>query len=176
VTGIKRHILVVDDTEDNRTLLEHFLQTSGFETQTAAGGEEALELIAEDPPAAILLDMMMPVVSGIDVVRRLRGEERFAGLPVIMVTARSESRDIVEALRAGASDYVTKPIDFNVLMARLDTHLRLARLQQEAAEMSERLLAEIQAARAVQETLLPGEKTLASLPDSYGLRLRGPPW
>jgi len=173
MSGGKRHILVVDDTEDNRVVLDHFLRDSGYETTLAANGEQALASLAANPPAAVLLDVMMPGLSGLDVLKRIRQNAATQTLPVIMVTARSESRNIVEALRAGASDYVSKPIDFDVLIARLETHLRLARLQGELAERNRELLAQMRAARAVQESLLPTDDRVMSLPSSYGLAVAG---
>lgn len=173
MSGSKRHILVVDDTEDNRIILEHFLRDSGHEVTLASNGDQAMAALAASVPSAVLLDVMMPGVSGLDVLRQIRRNPATQSLPVIMVTARSESRHIVEALRAGANDYVSKPIDFDVLMARLETHLRVARLQGELADRNRELLAQMRAARAVQESLLPADERVASLPSSYGLAVAG---
>ena len=130
----KTRILVVDDTKVNRTILEARLKEEGYEVTCAPDGRIALELLglAQESPSpnlddygAILLDIMMPEIDGLEVLRKVR--ERFSSLelPVIMTTAKNESVDIVEALRAGANDYVTKPTDMGVLKARLETHLKL---------------------------------------------------
>lgn len=127
-------ILVVDDDVLNRKMLSVRLQTEGYEVQTAAGGREALDLLAGRSINLMILDVMMPDMSGLEVLRILRTIRTIAELPVIMATARSESSDIVEALAAGANDYVTKPIDFPVLLARMRTHLRLQSLTREKDE------------------------------------------
>ncbi|HEY4642600.1 MAG TPA: response regulator [Thermoanaerobaculia bacterium] len=133
-------ILVVDDNALNRALLEEELTHRGFEVRMAAGGEEALELIALEPFDLILLDIMMPDVDGIQVLRKVR--ERWSGieLPVIMTTARADRRDIVNALESGANDYVTKPIDLPVLLARVRTQLALASASKDLRTAQQRIL------------------------------------
>ncbi|MAW88866.1 MAG: GGDEF domain-containing response regulator [Phyllobacteriaceae bacterium] len=116
-------ILVVDDVADNRDILTRRLVRRGFEVVEAAGGQEALMQVDEQPFDVILLDIMMPDLSGNEVLRRIR--ERFSNteLPVIMVTAKSQSEDVVESLNLGANDYVTKPVDFAVAIARINSHV-----------------------------------------------------
>jgi signal transduction histidine kinase len=106
------------------------LQRAGYQVVTAAGGREALAAVEGRSFDLVLLDVMMPEVSGLDVLAELRRRFSVAELPVIMATARNESTDVVEALRLGANDYVTKPIDFPVLLARARTQLELRRLAQ----------------------------------------------
>ncbi len=171
--GIKGHILVVDDNEDNRIILEHFLENAGYAVETAANGREGLDAIRQARPAAVLLDVMMPKMSGLEVLQQLRGESATESLPVIMVTARSESKNVVEALRAGASDFVSKPIDYDVLVARLETHLRLARMSRELTDANRQLLEQMRAARSVQESLMPKARVVESLPASYGIEIAG---
>lgn len=171
MAGIKRHILVVDDNEYNREILVQNLEDLGFECDQAADGHEALQKVSHTIPALVLLDVMMPGIDGFEVCRRLRAERRTSELPIIMVTARADSNDVVAGLRDGANDYVTKPVDIDVLMARIETHLRLQELREESRRTSRRLMRELAAARAVQESLLPNRHKLQSLPDSYGLRL-----
>jgi len=117
-------LLVVDDVDDNRDLLSRWLQKRGFEVLTAPDGAAALQLIASQPLDLVILDVTMPGMSGLDVLRELRKTRPAAELPVIMATARAQSEHMVEALDLGANDYVTKPIDFPVLHARVLATLR----------------------------------------------------
>ena len=121
-------LLVVDDNELNREMLSRRLQRKNYDVTVAAGGQEALDLIYKDDFDLVLLDIMMPDITGLEVLSTLRKQFSTAELPVIMATAKIQSEDIVAALNLGANDYVTKPIDFAVLLARVDTHLRLKNL------------------------------------------------
>lgn len=132
----KPRILVVDDMEDNRIVISRRLALRGYEVIEAASGGEAISLVATERPDAVLLDFMMPGLSGIDVLRSLRENYDASILPVIMVTARSEVEAVVQALDAGANDYVTKPISFPVLLARLTAQLDRSAAQRELAEMN----------------------------------------
>jgi DNA-binding response OmpR family regulator len=116
-------ILVVDDMEANRAVLARRLEKFGFAVISVDGGKAALGLLAQSVPDIILLDYMMPHMNGIEVLHELRGNPATKDVPVIMVTARAEGEATIEALAAGADDYVTKPIDFEVLRARIETHL-----------------------------------------------------
>jgi diguanylate cyclase (GGDEF)-like protein/PAS domain S-box-containing protein len=116
-------LLVVDDIEMNRDLLQRRLERRGVDVVTAASGLEALEVIRKGGVDLLLLDINMPDMDGMTVLRVIRETHTDSELPVIMVTARTDSRDVVNALRDGANDYVTKPIDFPVLYARIRTHL-----------------------------------------------------
>lgn len=120
-----RKILVVDDVADNRVILVRRLQRRGFDVVEADGGIRALELIAQEPFDLVLLDIMMPDLSGLEVLRRVREQHGSLALPVIMVTAKTQSEDVVKALAIGANDYVTKPVDIPVVFARVDTQLAL---------------------------------------------------
>jgi serine/threonine protein kinase len=126
-------LLVVDDNEMNRDLLSRRLERKGFQVRTAVDGMQALEMIGESPFDLVLLDVMMPGLTGLDVLRALRQTRSAIDLPVIMVTAKDESQDIVEALELGANDYVTKPIDFAVVLARVQAQLRLRAVSRQAA-------------------------------------------
>ncbi|MEM8986791.1 MAG: response regulator [Pseudomonadota bacterium] len=112
------YILVVDDSADNRAVLSRRLVRRNFVIKEADCGEEALKLIAEEEPALILLDLMMPGMSGIDVLNKVRETRDEGELPIIMVTARSENEMLTAAFEAGANDYVTKPISFPIVLAR----------------------------------------------------------
>jgi len=116
-------LLVVDDNDDNRDVLSRRLRQKGFVVDVAASGPDALACIERDRYDLVLLDVEMPGMSGLEVLRTIRARQSHAQLPVIMVTARSQGTDIVEALTLGANDYVTKPIDFPVALARIRTHL-----------------------------------------------------
>jgi CheY-like chemotaxis protein len=117
-------LLVVDDVDDNRDLLSRWLKKRGFEVATAASGAEALDVVARRSIDLVILDVTMPGMSGLEVLRELRKVSGAADLPVIMATARARSEHMVEALDLGANDYVTKPIDFPVLHARVLATLR----------------------------------------------------
>jgi DNA-binding response OmpR family regulator len=120
-------LLVVDDDPDNRDLLSRRLEREGWATRQADGGEAALEAVRAGGVDLVLLDLMMPGMSGLDVLKALRHTRSAAELPIIMVTASSDSDDVVEALGHGANDYVTKPIDFPVAVARIQAALRTRR-------------------------------------------------
>ena len=118
-------ILVVDDNEMNRDLLSRRLARKGFDVAVADSGEAALTWLDNNPCDLVLLDIMMPGLSGIEVLERLRTRLDVGELPIIMATAKGEQSDIVDALRRGANDYVTKPLEFPVVLARVNTQLAL---------------------------------------------------
>jgi two-component system alkaline phosphatase synthesis response regulator PhoP len=120
----RKHILVIDDEEDVLELLRCNLTSEGFSVATAADGEDGLKAVAQKMPDLILLDLMLPGMSGLDICRHLKKDPGTAGIPIIMVTARSEETDIVVGLELGASDYVTKPFSIKVLIARVHANLR----------------------------------------------------
>ena len=126
-------ILIVDDAVDTIWLLTHMLRNQGYEILPASSGGEALQVAAAERPDAILLDVMMPGMDGIEVCRRLKADERLAAIPVILTTARDLDEDIVEGLDAGADDYVTKPFSIRELLAR--AHAFLRRRQDTAPEV-----------------------------------------
>jgi CheY-like chemotaxis protein len=131
-------ILVVDDLPANRDLMVRRLERSGFSVVSAASGPEAIEIVRRGHVHLVLLDIMMPGMTGIDVLRTLRMTYSSAALPVVMVTAKTDSEDVVEALSLGANDYVTKPVDYPVALARIQTHLRTTKaLRVEAAQSIE---------------------------------------
>lgn len=139
-------LLVVDDEELNRDLLRRRLERHGYRVLTASGGPEALELVDRDDCAVMLLDSMMPGMSGLDVLRVVR--QRFSPdrLPIIMVTAKTQSEDIVEALELGANDYVTKPVDLPVALARIRTQVARRQADQARCESEERYSLAVQGA------------------------------
>ncbi len=117
-------VLVVEDEPAQAELLAYNLQREGFRVAMAGDGEEGLLLAGETVPDLVLLDWMLPLVSGIEVCRRLKAREATRAVPVIMLTARGEEGDRVRGLDTGADDYVVKPYSVNELMARVRARLR----------------------------------------------------
>jgi two-component system cell cycle response regulator len=138
--GGRTRVLIVDDHEDNIELLRARLEAWGFATESAGDGQEALNRIEQSPPDLILLDVMMPNIDGIEVARRVKGNHSLPFIPIIMQTALDATEDKVEGLEAGADDYITKPIDFAELKARLNSMLRIKRLQDALEERERQLL------------------------------------
>jgi two-component system, OmpR family, phosphate regulon response regulator PhoB len=120
----KPTVLVVEDEAPLLTLLRYNLEKQGFRVDEAADGEEALLRVAEGRPDLVLLDWMLPALSGIEVCRQLRRRPGTRDLPIIMVTARTEDQDAVRALDTGADDYISKPFAMDSLMARIRALLR----------------------------------------------------
>lgn len=119
-------ILVVEDEAAIATMLRYNLEKQGFRVEEATDGQEAIDRIAETTPDLVLLDWMLPVMSGIEVCRQIRRRPETRELPVIMLTARTEDQDAVRALNTGADDYITKPFGIEALMARIRALLRRA--------------------------------------------------
>ncbi len=126
-----QRILVVDDHPDNVEIIEARLTSRGYLVDTASNGEEALQRVRDNPPHLILLDVMMPVMDGFEVSRRIKRDPTLPYIPIILVTARGETEDKVEGLDAGADDYITKPLVFPELEARMRSMLRIKKLQDE---------------------------------------------
>jgi DNA-binding NtrC family response regulator len=135
-------LLVVDDDETNRDVLVHRLKRQGYGVTQAQSGEEALELVRARGFDLVLLDVMMPGLSGLEVLQTLRREHPLTELPVIMATARDQSGDVVQALQLGANDYVTKPFDFPVVLARVRTQLSLKRAVEQIGYLREEIQSE----------------------------------
>jgi|GEM_PF-2438145 len=121
----KGHILVVDDSEMNREVLSQRLQAKGFEVSVAIDGAQALAMIERNQYDLVLLDIVMPRMSGVEVLSEIRSKQALTDLPVIMQTAKSDSATVVQTLKLGANDYVIKGMEFDVLLARLQTHLHI---------------------------------------------------
>jgi len=131
-------VLVVEDEGAQREVLRYNLEAEGFRVAMAENGDEALLLVAEEKPDLIVLDWMLPNVSGIEICRRVKANPDTRNIPIIMLSARSEENDRVRGLETGADDYVVKPYSVVELMARLRTQLRRTR----PASMGERLVFE----------------------------------
>jgi sigma-B regulation protein RsbU (phosphoserine phosphatase) len=152
VTG---RLLVVDDNEMNRDMLSRRLGRRGHNVTTADGGQPALDLLEKEQFDLVLLDIMMPGIDGLEVLTRLRRTTSAVDLPVIMATAKDDSSDVVGALQAGANDYVTKPLDFPVVLARVQTQLSLKKTNEALAEAHGRMKRDLNAAARFQHSLLP---------------------
>jgi DNA-binding response OmpR family regulator len=118
-------ILVADDNPTNRDILQARLEANGYEVLHAGDGEQALSVTRERRPDLILLDIMMPKLDGIEVCRRVKADAALPFTPIILVTAKAETGDVVEGLDAGADEYLTKPIDQKALVARVKALLRI---------------------------------------------------
>ncbi|MFZ3582459.1 phosphate regulon transcriptional regulator PhoB [Loktanella sp. DJP18] len=121
------HVLIVEDEEAQREVLAYNLEAEGFRVTRAEDGEEGLLMVAEDAPDVMVLDWMLPRVTGIEVCRRLKMDPATRGIAIIMLSARSEEVDKVRGLETGADDYVTKPYSVTELMARVRSQLRRVR-------------------------------------------------
>ena len=131
-------LLIVDDNEMNRDMLARRLERKGYVVGLAENAKNLLQRVKQDAVDLVLLDIEMPVISGLDALKNLRGHYSAAELPIIMVTAKTQSDDIVRALDLGANDYLTKPIDFPVAVARIGTQLSHKKAQEALKESEER--------------------------------------
>ena len=172
-------LLIVDDNALNRNLLSRRLKRLGHEVAVAEDGKQALDAIAAKSFDVVLLDVMMPVIDGFEALKMLRRTHDQTALPVIMVTAKNQAEDIIMALDLGANDYVTKPIDFKVVAARVRTQLELKRsvdlIKQlehnlklrniELESANDRMKRDLEMAARVQQSGLP-----KTLPDIDGIK------
>lgn len=131
-------LLIVDDNEMNRDMLARRLEKKGYEVEVAESADQLLQRIKQDKPDIVLLDIEMPEISGLEALRILRETYSPIELPIIMVTAKNQTEDIVKALELGANDYLTKPVDFPVALARIATQLSHKRAQEALIESEER--------------------------------------
>ena len=139
----QRRVLIVDDIEDNRVLLERTLRSGGYVTVGVENGAKALACLSSETFDIVLLDWMMPGLSGLETLNIIRQTHHRNELPVIMCTAVGEEANIVDAMEAGANDYVLKPISLPVLRARMTAHLaqseEISNLSREKHESAQRL-------------------------------------
>jgi two-component system phosphate regulon response regulator PhoB len=124
---VKPVVVVIEDESALSTMLKYNLEHEGYRVATASDGEEALMLVGEETPDLILLDWMLPQISGIEICRRLRARAETASIPIIMLTARGEEADRIRGLDIGADDYITKPFSMTELLARIRAVLRRVR-------------------------------------------------
>src|SRR6202051_2055505 len=131
-------LLIVDDNEMNRDMLARRLERKGYVVGVAESAYQLLQRVRQDSADMVLLDIEMPDLSGLEALKMLRQAYSPIELPIIMVTAKNQSEDIVKALDLGANDYLTKPIDFPVALARIATQLSHKRAQEALRESEER--------------------------------------
>jgi CheY-like chemotaxis protein len=155
-------ILVVDDAPTNLQVLSGMLKDRGYKARPVPSGKLALQAARRDPPDLILLDINMPEMSGYEVCEHLKADDQLKGIPVIFISALTEQLDKVKAFAIGGVDYLTKPFQMEELQARVETHLKLRRLQIDLEEYSrhlesarERLKLDLELARGVQRGFLP---------------------
>ncbi len=129
-----QRILLADDNADMRDYLQRLLSQHGYEVETAADGLNALKAARASKPHLVLVDIMMPGLDGFELLHALRREAVLGGVPIILLSARAGEEARIEGMRAGADDYLTKPFSARELVARVESHLKMARLRQEAAE------------------------------------------
>ena len=164
----KRKIMVVDDEARNLRLMEALLVPEGYEVIQARDGEEALAKVRETSPDVILLDVMMPGLDGLEVVRRLRADEATTLIPLVMVTALNEVEDRVQALKAGADDFLTKPVDKTELKARVQSLVKVKAYNDHMRNYQKELESEV-AKRTEQLQQALEELKFASLETIYRL-------
>lgn len=151
-------ILIVDDTPDMVTLMAKAVRMEGYETIVASNGQEALELASTEQPDALLLDIMMPNMSGIEVLHRLKENPDICEIPVILVSAKSEDSDMIEGLGAGAHDYVTKPFKSTILAARLRSAVRIKESHDETVQINKQLQEEVAKRKRKEQELVQAQK------------------
>lgn len=128
---MNERILIVEDTPENIQALVGILKDKGYQTSIATNGKQALDLLERVRPDLVLLDIMMPEMDGFEACRRIKGNPAWRDIPIIFLTAKTETEDIVRAFELGAVDYVPKPFSAHELLARVNTHLTLDRLNRE---------------------------------------------
>jgi serine phosphatase RsbU (regulator of sigma subunit) len=148
-------ILIVDDNPANVEILQMRLAANNYEIITAADGEEGLAMARAKQPDLILLDIMMPKMDGIEVCRHIRADSALPFIPIIMVTAKADSKDVVAGLEAGGDEYLTKPVDHAALVARVKSMLRIKSLHDTVLEQSAQLKAQLETATKIQSLFWP---------------------
>jgi sigma-B regulation protein RsbU (phosphoserine phosphatase) len=148
-------ILIVDDNPANVEILQMRLLANDYDIITATDGEMGLALAGEKHPDLILLDIMMPKMDGLEVCRRLKGDPSLPFMPIILVTAKSESKDVVAGLEAGGDEYLTKPVDHAALVARVKSMLRIKLLHDTMLEQSSQLKIQLKTATKIQSLFWP---------------------
>ena len=173
MTTIQGRVLVVDDNPENRDMLSRRLARRGYTVAVAEDGHQALKMTEAQHFDLVLLDIMMPGISGLEILRTLRVRYSVADLPIIMATVKGQSSDIVEALQLGANDYVTKPLDFPVVLARVQTQLSLKRAKEQIEQLAEQLELRNRFIRETFGRYLSDEVVASLLDSSTGLQLGG---
>lgn len=171
-TDLKPTILIVEDEVGIARMIQVLLEARGFSTVVCHAGDEAILRMADTPVDLVLLDVMMPRMDGYEVCRRLKADEQWRHIPVIMLTAKDTTRDLVRGLEIGADDYITKPFNTEELIARIQVFLRIRRMSLELVRRNRELHSLNAVALAVSRTLSPEailDGALAGIMDSLGL-------
>lgn len=157
-------ILIVDDNLVNRKFLNRILKKQGYDLLEAKDGEEAIEIVSREMPDLILLDIMMPKKNGYEVCTELKRDSRFVNIPIIFISAKTETADKIRGLEFGGVDYVTKPFDRAEVLARVRVQLKIRDLitklisaNKDLLEKQERIDEDLEAAAGIQQSLLPSE-------------------
>jgi phosphoserine phosphatase RsbU/P len=169
VPEVRESILIVDDNPANLRLLSHLLTGHGYNVRAVTGGERALASAELHPPDLVLLDIRMPEIDGFEVCRRLKGNAKTLAAPVLFISALDDIGDKVSAFAAGGVDYITKPFQMEEVLARVETHLALRRLQRSLEEANRRMEQELALAARVQASFMA--RGLPALP-GYELAVR----
>jgi PAS domain S-box-containing protein len=141
-------VLVVDDTPESLLLISELLLSKGYEVRTVTNGEDALTSALAEPPALVLLDMSMPKMNGIECCKQLKANNITANIPIIFLSSTTDSDEKTEGFAAGAVDFVSKPFEFNELLARVRTHLELSQLNQHLSAMVDEKIAALKLSKA----------------------------
>lgn len=147
-------ILVVDDNETNIEIITHILLNQGYEVAVAYDGEYALELADALDFDLILLDILLPGISGLDVAKRLLTMDRSKNTPILFLSALNETSDIVKGLETGAVDYITKPFQESEILARIRTHIKIKTLEKERIDLLQAIQKDLELAKSNQENLV----------------------
>jgi serine phosphatase RsbU (regulator of sigma subunit) len=162
-------ILIVDDNPANVEIFQMRLAANNYEIITATDGEMGLAMARDRQPDLILLDIMMPKMDGIEVCRHLRADSSLPFMPIIMVTAKADTKDVVEGLEAGADEYLTKPVNHAALVARVKSMLRIKSLHDTVLEQSAQLQAQLETATKIQSLFWPDMPELADGSHIWGV-------
>jgi putative two-component system response regulator len=164
-------VLLVDDAPENLRLLAIVVKKGGLVPRPVTSGKRAVEAAVVDPPDLVILDMRMPEMSGLDVCRWFKKDERLRDIPVIFISGLHDSEDKIEAFRVGGVDYITKPFHAEEVLARIRTHLRLRALQKEVLSQNEllekRVADEVKATLASQMATIFALAKLSEVRDRY---------
>lgn len=133
----KKKILIIDDSPIDREMATMMLKKNGFDVASLSSGKKCFEMIEMDRPDIILLDVMIPDENGNDTLRKLRDRFSAVELPIIMVTSNTEATDVIHSLNLGANDYITKPVEYDVAIKRIETHLKISELSHEMSRLKE---------------------------------------
>ena len=130
------HILVVDDNKENLKLAGSILKENGYKIAVALNGESAIKILEKNSFDLILLDVMMPGIDGFEVCRRIKYNEKLKDIPIVFLTAKDQSKDLVDGFAAGGVDYITKPFNKDVFLARVSTHVELKQSRDMLVELN----------------------------------------